>query len=457
MKQILTLFIFLLSLTSASLIYSESKDLRFMGTRVFDLMLHMLRDAFPYIGSPNFHVLGPKITGIVRTKDPTVKFFANMNKIQIDVPRNAYGFALDFLWFYSEGLVPFSGNARANINVGEISLNVTYDKTSVAASLGRISFSVNSFVIRDNGIAQILGFEETLKSLLGVQLEKVVAAYMQTDIFKAAKQHVMRAYPAKRHFIFPFPNRTRSVQFHYELKEIRVTDVSVDAMYGKAKRSEECGVASVGMFDGLRVKFPKEIIEETLRGLFVQFLKNSTIADKDLPNDSLFRLNSRGLAQVIPDLHMLRGDFDIDVNIKSIGSATPIVFQEENTIAVSDLKFKLRFFTPQEPLLDSTIAMTGYFTPDVTIQPGSSFGYVNLKIKSAVVEIKEVSTFKYTVYYRDGLKRYVESAIVNWIKPAYDNKVLANGIYVEHVGILNDHYEAVVDKNKGAIDIWINN
>jgi len=440
---------------SARLTYREGQDIKNMGLRVLDISLHMLRDNFPHIGSPSFNVIDPKMIEIKKGQgSPLVSFHPNeiiliTMKKDPSMEKDAFSFKLEFFWIFIWGnIFPFTGKGRAQISVHDYLLKVEYKNATVDGKMNELKWKVEELNITSNGIADKLELQSLIKKKLQDQFNEVMNNHLLTKIFPKAKIHLERAYPPTRDYIFSFPNRKDDVEFHYEIEKIYVGEDYVETVYEKKGKSiENVREKKLGAHYGLEISFPVEMIELPLKNLFVKVLKGITISQQDLPSGSLFQLTSRQFAQVIPDAYMMKGNFDIEVEIESSTLDPSITFEDIKTVIAKNLKFTLKFKefnnTSNESLLETSINITARFELSLTIQEGDTYGYINLKLETADLNIEDVKAGTYDIYYKEGLKSYIMSGIDNWIKPYWSNKIISSGIYVEHDNILSNHKSKV--------------
>eukprot|EP00826_Nyctotherus_ovalis_P025646 TRINITY_DN1989_c0_g2_i10.p1 TRINITY_DN1989_c0_g2~~TRINITY_DN1989_c0_g2_i10.p1 ORF type:complete len:272 (-),score=34.04 TRINITY_DN1989_c0_g2_i10:119-934(-) len=255
--------------------------------------------------------------------------------------------------------------------------------------------------------------------------------------------------------VLSYYDMVHNVPFNFDLTLAKVKpSESISYTYAEKKRSEYVA-EETNDIGHISYYYPLSVVTKALSTVFDRFYAEFTLNDSSIPPESAFRLKGRHFAQVLPDFYMEKGDANITVKVKVVSSNCVAHIINKEKVNLSGLELLLLFKHEDQSLLQVNTNISGQFRGVLEAMPGDTSGLLNFAITSLEGESSNFVAYKYKAVYREGYKRYFQTALDEWIKISFDKKVLGNGIYVEDTKAL-DVERSKVSFEKEKIIVMLN-
>jgi hypothetical protein len=278
----------------------------------------------------------------------------------------------------------------------------------------------------------------------------IIVNHLKKEIAKKTNSYMKVWYPHQYNVMLSYYDYAHTINYQYNLSRtlIGTTDFIGYTLSNNDSSNEnlisELQSTNIGHYN---YYFPISLATKSLSTVFNKFYSEFTLTNENITSQSLFRLKGRQFAQVLPDFYMSKGDVNLTLNIKVVDHNVKAKANGD-VLNISGLVIEQVYMHGEEYLLKVSTKVSGEFTGALLIHPGDNSGLINLAIQSLKGESSSFVTYKYTVLYKEGFRRYFQNALDNWIKPLFNKKVLGNGIYVEDTKPIDTQRSKVTFENE---------
>ena len=428
-----------------------SKD---VFTQNFKLLFHLL-ELYPpvlinstWLGSIQFVNL--KFSNVTYVGTTGVNYRSDHNMLVLSDPGKTFSLHFSCYWVYTIFGFSMSGKVDGLINVYDVYYELNYSPTNVTSELRSILFDIERLDVTGNFIANLIGIPYELKISLKKLLKVDIVKHLKKEITSKTTNYMREWYPHKYNSILSYYDYEHTINYQYNLSKtiIGTIDIIIHT-FTKNGYSHENLISNLQATDlgHYNYYFPLSLATESLSTVFNKSYSKFNLTNENITSDSLFKLNGRQFAQVLPDFYMLKGNVNLTLNVEVVGHNIKAEVINKDRLRISGLVIKQVYRYEGETLLEVYTTVSGEFSGILLIHPGDNSGLINLAIQSLKGESSSFLTHEYKVLHKEGFKRYFQGALDNWIKPVFNKRVLGNGIYVEDTKALDSKRSKVVFEN----------